>query len=242
MSIVLQKYIADSGHCSRREAERLIRAGKVKLNNRIAELGSRVEEGDHVSIGHKGIYAKQENLYIVMNKPAGYVCSNRKFENEKNIFDLISLRDKLFVSGRLDKESHGLVFLTNDGNLAQQLSHPRYQHEKEYEVKVECDNLDPEEVIRKFRKGIDIGEGDGYVRAKQMEYLNNNCFKIILTEGKKRQIRRMFSFFGCKVLDLVRVRIGSEKSGLKLGKLQLGEWRFLSDKEVKVLKADSFHE
>ncbi|MFA5771016.1 MAG: pseudouridine synthase [Patescibacteria group bacterium] len=238
MSVVLQKYIADSGHCSRREAERLIRAGKIKLNNRVAELGSRVEMGDRVSIGNKGLYAKQENLYIALNKPVGYVCSNRKFENEKNIFDLISLRDKLFVSGRLDKESHGLVFLTNDGVLAQNLSHPSFGHEKEYEVKVDRDDLDPDEVIRKFRKGIDIGEGDGYVRAKFVEQISNNRFRIVLTEGKKRQIRRMFAFFDCKVIDLVRVRIGSEKSGLRLGKLQLGEWRFLSDKEVKGLKED----
>lgn len=238
MSVVLQKFIADSGHCSRREAERLIKIGRVKLNNRTAELGARAEAHDIVTIGKERLYSKSEKLYIIMNKPVGYVCTNRKFHDEKNVFDLVVLKERLFTVGRLDKESHGLVFLTNDGELAEKLSHPRYGHEKVYEVMVESEKLDEEEVIRKFKKGVDIGSGDGYVRAKSTEYLGNNRFRIILTEGKKRQIRRMFSVLGCEVIDLLRVRIGSAENGIKLGKLKPGEWKFLDEKEVKGIVKD----
>ncbi len=235
MSIVLQKFIADSGHCSRREAERLIREGKVRINNRTAELGMRANPRDKVFIGKKKIFTKRENLYIILNKPVDYVCTNRHFEDEKNIFDLIALKERLFTVGRLDKNSRGLILLTNDGNIAEKLTHPRYEHEKEYYVEVKKENLNEEEIIRKFRKGVDIGEGDGYVRAKAIQYLGNNSFKIILTEGKKRQIRRMFRACACEVSDLVRTRIGSGEGAIELGKLQPGEWKFLEEKDVKKL-------
>jgi pseudouridine synthase len=235
MSIVLQKFIADSGHCSRREAERLIREGKVRINNKTAELGMRANPRDKVFIGKKRIFTKRENIYIVLNKPEGYVCTNRNFEDEKNIFSLIALKERLFTVGRLDKNSRGLVFLTNDGALAERLSHPRYGHEKEYEVKVKKEDLNEEEIIRKFRKGVDIGEGDGYVRAKAINYLGDNKFRIILTEGKKRQIRRMFRACACEVVDLVRTRIGSGEGEIKLGKLPEGEWKFLEEQKIKSL-------
>ncbi len=220
--MLLQKYIAQSGYCSRRKAEKLIKEGKVILNGEIAKIGSKVNEGDKVIIEGKKIKLPKELIYIILNKPVGYVCTSRKFKKEKNVFDLLPIKEKLSFAGRLDKDSHGLVLLSNDGDLIQMLSHPRYEHEKEYIVKIKNEqNLSQDVIIEKFIKGIDIGDGDGIVLAKSIKYLGNNKFKIILTSGKKRQIRRMFKALNCEVLDLKRIRIGN----IKLGKLKSGEWK-----------------
>lgn len=239
MNIVLQKYIADAGYCSRRDAEALIREGKVKLNGQIAELGARAGSGDQVMVAGKILQAAAEKVYIILNKPVGYVCTNRHFQDEKNIFELLDVRERLFVVGRLDKNSRGLVLFTNDGELTERLSHPRYGHEKEYEVTVKNQESHPgragknKDIEFQFKKGIDIGEGDGIVRAKRLEMVGKNKYRIILTEGKKRQIRRMFQALGLVVTDLVRVRIGS----IHLGDLKLGEWRHLTGKEVANLRS-----
>lgn len=290
MKMVLQKFIADSGLCSRRQAEELIKAGKVKVNGERAGLGARVDGGDEVVVGGKKIGLANKKIYIILNKPKGYTCTSRKFKGEKNVFDLLNkipsregwMRSgaeqtgcvtvdhghtprrfapplsrgellRLFVVGRLDKDSRGLVLLTNDGKLAQKFTHPKFEHEKRYIVetqdlasnkiiqnskfKNQKFNSKLKKIIIQFSSGIDIGDGDGIVRAKKIKYLGDNTsassvhskFEIVLTEGKKRQIRRMFKAVGYEVADLVRTAIGK----LELGNLPEGKWRYLNDSEMK---------
>ena len=223
MKMVLQKYIADSGYCSRRKAEELIKKKKVKVNSEIASPGKKVIESDEVKIDNKIIKTIKEKIYIILNKPAGYTCTNRKFKDEKNVFDLINIKERLFVVGRLDKNSQGLVLLTNDGEYTNKLTHPKYEHEKEYIVGIRNkeSGIRNQEILKKFKRGVDIGNGDGIVKTKETKYLGDNKFKLILTEGKKRQIRRMFEAVSCEVCDLVRTRIGN----VKLGELKLGKWK-----------------
>lgn len=238
MKIVLQKYIADSGHCSRRQAEELIRNKKVVVNGKTSELGMKVDDRDKIQVNNKNIAAQKEKVYIILNKPRGYTCTNRKFTGEKNVFDLVNtprptaaplkrgIETRLFVVGRLDKDSRGLVLLTNDGDLSLKMTHPRYGHEKEYIITISnfkflISKQFINELILKLKKGVDIGEGDGVVKVKDAKYLGDNKFKIILTEGKKRQIRRMFKAIGCEIEDLVRVRIGR----IELGNLAQGKFK-----------------
>ena len=231
MKIILQKYIAESGYCSRRKAEELIRLGKVFVNDKKAELGQKVDEKDIVKINNKIISINQKKTYIILNKPREYTCTNKKFTGEKNVFELLPDKYKsLHIVGRLDKNSRGLVLLTNDGDLTLKLTHPRFEHEKKYIIKIknedkirETDKLRirNEEIIRIFTKGIDISDGDGIVKVKKIKTLSANKFEIILTEGKKRQIRRMFEALNLKVFDLKRVSIGK----ISLGDLKEGEWK-----------------
>ena len=234
--IMLQKYLAQSGKYSRRQAEELIRAGKVSVNKTQAKPGDRVFKGDKVMLGKVIIGAKDREAYLIMNKPKGYVCTNRKFKGEMNIFELIGDgivdSSSLKVAGRLDKESRGLLLLTTDGDLIQKLTHPRYGHEKEYitQINTNLGQIDAENICRALIKGVDIGEGDGVVRAKEAQYPGGGKFRIVLTEGKKRQIRRMFASLGFEVEDLVRIRIGK----LKLGSLKEGKFRNISLKDIGV--------
>ncbi len=227
---VLQKHIAERTNYSRRQAEELIRKGKVSVNNKIAEPGQKVAEEDVVRIGRKDLQKKTCPIYIKLNKPKGYTCTTRKFKNELNVFDLVDVKEKLFLVGRLDKDSRGLVILTNDGDWANKITHPSFRHEKEYRVKIKNQNAKIKENIEeKFLKGIDIGEGDGVVQAKKVEQINDNTFKIILTQGKKRQVRRMFKVLGLDVKDLKRIRV----DGVNLGDLTEGKWEFLKESELE---------
>ncbi len=220
----LQKFIADSGFCSRRKAEELIKKGKVFLNGKVAEPGSKASEKDDVRIGKRTIREKKEKIYIKLNKPKGYTCTNRKFGKEKNIFELLNIKERMFVLGRLDKDSRGLVVLTNDGDWAYKMTHPSFEHEKEYYVKIKNQNTKIKENLeKKLTKGVDIGEGDGTVKAKEVKQISDNIFKIILTQGRKRQIRRMFKPLGYKVEDLKRTRIND----IELGDLEESNWNFL---------------
>jgi len=242
MEMVLQKFIASSGLCSRRQAEGMICDGRVEVNGHPAELGMKVNEQDKVVVDGQKISIGSKFVYIKLNKPIGYVCTSRQFKNEKNIFDLVIVKERLFAVGRLDKDSRGLVLLTNDGELANKLTHPRYGHEKEYVVQVTSNKLQiPSnkkqdaknkeqitKILEKFKKGIDVGEGDGIAKAQDIKYLGNNKFKVILGQGKKRQIRRMFKILGCDAIDLLRVRIGN----IELGNLKEGKWEYV--KELRI--------
>ena len=231
--MILQKAISTSGYCSRRKADELIRAGFVRVNGEMATIGDQADpERDNITIKGKSLSGPENKIYIKLNKPLGYTCTNKKFKSEKNIFDLVTIPERLFAVGRLDKDSHGLVLLTNDGDLAQRLAHPRFQHEKMYEVKVREEVKNPQAVMNKLMKGIDIGEGDGTARIKSVKYLQDRVFIINLTEGKKRQIRRMFDFLGLRVIDLQRIGL----AGLGIGILKDGSWVYVSKEEVEKIK------
>lgn len=232
MKIVLQKAIALSGFCSRRKAEVLIENNEIKINGQIAQKGDRVDlKKDKIEIRGKKLSSQPEAIYLMLNKPRGYTCTNRRFPNEKNIFDLLPNKERLFAVGRLDKDSRGLVLLTNNGDLAFKLSHPSFEHKKEYQVKLKEKVEKPKLISEKFIKGIDIGENDGIAKAVGVEYLQNNIFIITLSEGKKRQIRRMFNYFKLTILDLKRISL----SGISLGNLEEGKWRNLNKKEIEYL-------
>lgn len=233
MKIILQKIIANSGYSSRRKAEELIRTEQVKINGRVAQIGEQADpEKDKITINNKLIPGTPKKIYLKLNKPLGYTCTNRAFKNERNIFDLVRLPDRLFAVGRLDKDSRGLVLLTNDGDLAQRLAHPRFEHEKIYEVRVREAVARPDLIIKRLTGGIDIGEDDGIAKAKRADYLQNSFFVITLNEGKKRQIRRMFQVLDLTLADLKRVNL----AGLSLGSLQEGAWSYLTEEEIKNLK------
>lgn len=251
MEIILQKYIAQSGLCSRRQAEELIRRGQVTVNGAKAELGMKADEGDEVRVRGKRIILAKKKIYIILNKPKGYTCTNRKFPGEKNVFELFKTKERLFVVGRLDKESRGLVLLTNDGEMTLRLTHPKFEHLKVYKVEITPNkyfNINGEtkrnwklsasqarreigKLVIKLEQGIDIGEGDGLVRVKRAKYLGDGNFEIVLTEGKKRQIRRMFKALEYEVADIKRTAIG----GIELGDLPEGKWRYLAKGEIRLL-------
>ncbi|MDD5071301.1 MAG: pseudouridine synthase [Patescibacteria group bacterium] len=231
MKIILQKFIAESGYCSRRKAEELIKQGKIFVNGKIARPGMKAGEKDEIKIGKENIGLPKEKVYIKMNKPVGYTCTSRRFSGEKNIFSLIGRKERLFIAGRLDKDSRGLILLTNDGDLAQRITHPRFGHEKKYIVKTKNQKLKTKDIESVFKQGVDIGEGDGIVVVKKIKYIGDNKFEIILAEGKKRQIRRMFKAMGMEVEDLIRFSIGS----LELGDLPEKQWRPLRKEEIKEL-------
>lgn len=233
--IVLQKFIVDSGYCSRRQATDIIKTGRIKINGEIAELGAKVFPDDDIRIGENKIKCQANKTYIILNKPKGYVCTKREFKGEKNIFELVRVPERLFAVGRLDKDSRGLVLLTNDGALTEKLTHPRYEHEKEYYVQIsnskfKISNEFINDIILKLKKGIKI-EG-GLAKIKKGKYLGNRKFKIVLTQGIKRQIRLMFKTFGLDVVDLERTRINN----IKLEDLKEGEWRKLKNNEIEKLK------
>ena len=234
MKMILQKAIANSGYSSRRKADELIRNGHVKVNGQLALIGDQADPMiDKITVKGSLIQGEEKKVYVILNKPLGYTCTNRKFKDEKNIFDLVDLPERLFAVGRLDKDSHGLILLTNDGDLTLKLSHPRFAHDKEYEVKIRDEVVNPDLVIKKLLSGVEIGDGDGIVKAVRAKYLQNDLFVITLNEGKKRQIRRMFEALGTRVVDLKRTRISS----LTLGNLPEGKWDYLDQEEIDELKA-----
>ncbi len=236
MKIILQKFIADTGYCSRRKAEDLIRSGKVSVDKKKAELGMRVDEENEIIISGKKIKKDFDRVYIILNKPEGYTCTSKKFKGEKNVFDLVKTNKRLFIVGRLDKNSQGLVLLTNDGDLAQELTHPSFEHEKKYVVEIEKTKFNQLEIINNFKKGVDIGKSDfgggiksdGIVWAKNIKYLGGTRFEIVLTEGKKRQIRRMFQTQNLEIKKLKRVSLGK----LRLGELKPGQSRNINKNQI----------
>jgi pseudouridine synthase len=233
MPVILQKIIAASGYVSRRKAEELIRAGRVKVNDATAAPGDQAEAGrDKITVSGHLIGEAAPKIYIKLNKPLGYTCTNKRFPGEKNIFDLVDVPERLFAVGRLDKASRGLILLTNDGDLTQRLAHPRFEHDKVYEVRISGEIKNSGLICERLMRGINIGEDDGVARAKNAQYLQNSTFIIALNEGKKRQIRRMFGALDLSVLDLKRIRL----AGLEIGGLKEGRWTYLTKEEINKLK------
>lgn len=223
-SINLNKYISATGICSRREAEKFIVAGQVTINGKIAQLGNRVFEGDEVRLNGKPLKSKPKTIYIALNKPVGIVSTTDSKER-KNIVKHVNHPQRLFPIGRLDKPSEGLIFLTNDGDIVNKILRAGNNHQKEYIVTV--DKKIDDRFIQRMSNGIPIL---GTITKKcEVSKLNDYTFKIILTQGLNRQIRRMCEYLGYDVKKLKRTRI----MNVKLGALKPGEWRELSELEMK---------
>ena len=199
----LQKFIAQSGFCSRRKAEELIKAGKVKVNGKTVTTFLNISGKEYVEIAGERIKAK-EKIYIKFFKPRGFVCTRRKFKGEKSVFDLLPkhLKD-LKIGGRLDKDSEGLLILSSDGDFIFRTTHPSFQSSKEYEVSFLQDIKDKD--IKKWSQGVEIDK-EKFLPC-QIQKRNKKEIKIILKEGKKRQIRRIAAFFGLDIKNLRRTRI-----------------------------------
>ena len=224
ISISLNKYISDTGICSRREADKMIKAGRVTINGEPTRLGNRVFEGDIVRIDNKLLRANPRALYIAFNKPVGIVCTT-DLKEKKNIISYIDHPQRLFPIGRLDKPSQGLIFLTNDGNIVNKILRAGNNNEKEYLVRVK--QKINERFIKKMAEGIPIL---GTVTKKcEVEKIDAFNFRIILTQGLNRQIRRMCEYLGYEVTRLERIRI----MNVKIGKLKVGQWRELTVPEIK---------
>lgn len=229
----VQKILAAAGYGSRRACEKLIEEGRVKVNGRVIGLGDQADAAkDSISVDGKMIRKAIEKIYIALNKPKGYLSDIDLNFPRPTVNDLIGLPEPLFAVGRLDLDSEGLMLMTNDGRMANRLTHPRYEHEKEYEVFVI--RVPDEEQLAIWRRGVVMEDGYRTMRAK-VEVMNNasngTWLRITLKEGKKRQIRKVGARIGLPVGKIKRVRIGP----LKLGKLKSGEWRYLTDFEVKKL-------
>lgn len=227
-SISLNKFIADTGLCSRREADRLIRAGRVSINRMPTRPGNRVFPGDDVRVDGRVIQTEVEPIYIVFNKPVGIVCTSDKREKD-NIIDFIRHPERLFHIGRLDKPSEGLIFLTNDGDIVNKILRAGNKHEKEYIVTVD------KAITEKFVKNMSTGVQILGTKTKPcyVEKLSPKVFKIILTQGLNRQIRRMCTHLGFEVVKLKRVRI----MHIELGNLPIGDWRSFTAEEIKKMNA-----
>lgn len=221
----LNKFLASCGVSSRRGAEELIQQGRVEINGRIViDLATRVQPDDHVKFDGK-LLRTQSDLTIVLNKPKSYLCTKDDPQGRKLIYELLPAKfSKLNYVGRLDYQSTGLILLTSSGDLVEQLTHPRYHVEKEYEVTVE--RPFHAELIPKLIEGIHISEG--LAKAQSVKFETRRRLRVVLTQGYNRQIRRMFSRLGYKVKALERIRIGT----LTLPDLSTGEYKILSPKEV----------
>ena len=227
----LQKFLSGAGICSRRKGEEYIKAGWVKVNGKIVtELGVKVDpERDTVEVDSDAIRSDSAPTYIALNKPKGYVSSCHQ-QNEKIVLDLLDISERVYPVGRLDKESTGLLLLTNDGHLHHRLSHPSFNHEKEYVVTV-AKPL-PEGALRKLAKGLPMM--GTRTRPARVKRISARRFGIVLQEGKNRQIRRMVRKVGNQVMHLKRIRIAN----IKLGNLTSGKWRYLTKIEKEnLLKA-----
>ncbi len=224
----LQKFLSSAGVCSRRQGEEYIKKGYVKVNGEVViELGTKVDPTrDRIEIDRELIKEAQNRVYIVLNKPKGYVTSCKQPE-DKIVLDLIDISERIFPVGRLDKASTGLLILTNDGLLHHRISHPSHDHEKEYEVVLA--KPIPNGALKKMEKGLPMMGTK--TRSAKIEKISPTRFRIVLKEGKNKQIRRMVRKVGNRVLRLKRIRI----SNIRLGTLAEGRWRYLTEKEKKGL-------
>ncbi len=216
MATRINKYLSEVGYCSRRRADRLIEEGKVTINGKIPEIGSKVENGDQVEVEGQRIEesTKQRKIYLAFNKPVGIVCTTDTGVESDNIIDFIKYPKRIFPVGRLDKPSEGLIFLTNDGDIVNKILRARNNHEKEYIVSV--NRLIDREFILTMSNGVEIL--DTITKSCLVKQLGPKKFKIILTQGLNRQIRRMCESLGYRVKSLKRVRIMNIKLDVPTGK------------------------
>jgi len=219
----LNKYISETGVCSRREADKWIEAGRVTCNGQVAVLGTRVVDGDEICVDGAPIGAKKKQIYIALNKPVGVTCTTEA-HIEGNIIDFVGYAERIFPIGRLDKDSEGLILLTNNGDIVNEILRSENNHEKEYIVTVDRPITDL--ALEMMASGVKImGE---LTKPAQVSRIDRETFRIILTQGLNRQIRRMCSALGFRAQRLQRVRI----MNIHLGTLGAGKWRHLTDREL----------
>lgn len=226
--IRIQKFLSEVGICSRRKAEKYLREGIINVNGIIIkELGTKVDtEKDKIYFKDK-LVVQKKFIYLILNKPKGYVTSF-EHKGKKTIKELLTrINEHLAYAGRLDEDSRGLVFLSNDGNLINKLTHPKYEHEKEYIVETTKEISDDD--LNKLKNGIRLEEGK--TKKCKIKRISVNKFNIILEEGWNRQIRRMLEKLNHQAKDLQRIRINN----IKIGNLEEGKYRFLSEDEIKQL-------
>lgn len=226
----LNKYISETGICSRREADGWIEAGRVTINGQPALLGTQVGTGDVVCVDGRPIGVAKQHIYIALNKPVGIICTTERHV-AGNIVDFVRHRERIFPIGRLDKDSEGLILLTNHGDIVNEILRSENDHEKEYLVTVDRPVTDI--FLNGMAGGVRIL--GTVTKPCRIVRVGPSTFRIILTQGLNRQIRRMCSFFGYKVQRLQRVRI----MNITLGKLKTGQWRELDDMEVRGLLHDA---
>lgn len=219
----INKAISDTGFCSRREADSLIEKGRVKINGIVALMGQKVTEADEIMVDGKIISNKPPLVYIALNKPRGIECTTN-LRTPNNIVDFVHHKERIFPVGRLDKDSEGLILLTNDGDIVNKILRARNHHEKEYIVVV--NKPITEDFLRKMSNGVPIL--DTVTRKAFVEKIDDTTFRIILTQGLNRQIRRMTEYLGYRVVFLRRIRI----MNIKLDNLKLGSYRSLSPLEL----------
>lgn len=225
-SVRLNKFLSEAGVCSRREADRLIEAGKVTVDGKTARTGMKVLPSQKVKIGNKEIKNQNEMVLLVVNKPAGIVCTEEKKE-KKNIIRFLDYPTRITYIGRLDKDSEGLLLMTNNGDIINKMMRAGNRHEKEYKVTVDKPVTD--EFIKNMGKGVPIL--DTVTRPCKIRAIGKYKFNIILTQGLNRQIRRMCEYFGYKVTKLERIRV----MNIKLGNLKTGEYRKATEEEIEKL-------
>jgi 23S rRNA pseudouridine2605 synthase len=230
VQVRLQKFLAEAGLGSRRHCESLIAAGQVSINGQpVTTLGTKVDPAvDQVALGRR-LLARERKIYVVLNKPAGVLCTSRDTQGRSRVLDLLP-RDlpRLYTVGRLDRDTAGLLFLTNDGTFSLRLAHPRYKMPKTYLVEVE--GALTSAAISRLLAGVDSdGERLRAARVFQVQPRGPTTeLRVVLTEGKNRQIRRMMAAVGHPVRKLVRLAVGS----FQLGELKPGQWRYLSNEEI----------
>lgn len=225
----INNYISSTGLCSRRQADELIKQGRVKINSNIATIGQKVYPEDRVEVNGKLLKLEKTNIYIALNKPTGITCTTER-HIKGNIIDFVNHPERIFPIGRLDKESEGLILLTNDGSIVNEILTNENNNEKDYIVTV--NKVITPSFIKGMSNGVKIYNPvkNEYTVTNQckVEKINAKTFKITLTQGLNRQIRRMCTHFGYKVVKLKRIRI----MNIKLGKLPVGRWRNLTEEEL----------
>lgn len=223
----INKYLSEVGFCSRRAADKLLEEGKITINGEVPELGTKVSDDDEVRVDGKLIKENTEKpIYIAVNKPIGIVCTTDQKREQNNIVDFVNHPQRIFPIGRLDKPSEGLILMTNDGDIVNKILRARNNHEKEYLVRV--DKPLTHTFIEKMKNGVPIL--DTVTKKCEVEKLDNFQFRIVLTQGLNRQIRRMCEYLGYEVKKLKRLRIMNIKLDLPSGK-----WRDLTEEELRDL-------
>lgn len=228
----INKYLSGCGLDSRRKCEQFIKDGRVKVNGKVlTSLGYGVKDGDYVEVDGKAVSLSERKVYIMLNKPKGCVCTSNDEKGRKTVLDFVKIKERVFPVGRLDYDTEGLLLLTNDGELAYAVTHPKNMVKKVYSVRVEGEPSDAE--LKRLRNGVEFN-GVKYMPAKVVvigKENNDTRLEITITEGKNHEIKNMIESLGRRVLFLKRTEVG----GIRLGGLSRGEWRYLNAKEVDKL-------